>query len=116
MDKKIALNGTLLAACSVKPNCATTSSTENSEHYIDAKEVVQFDFSKLSIPENCIEIKQLNNYKYFHCTSSIFGFVDDLEILYLPQEQKLHARSESRVGHSDMGANKKRIKFIFNGL
>ena len=41
-------------------------------------------------------------------TSGIFGFVDDFE-LRVSDDNLLHFRSASRVGRSDLGANKKRV-------
>ena len=41
-------------------------------------------------------------------TSGIFGFVDDLEVR-VTGDNKVHFRSSSRVGKSDLGANKKRV-------
>ncbi|TEW53484.1 DUF1499 domain-containing protein [Psychromonas sp. RZ22] len=41
-------------------------------------------------------------------TSGIFGFVDDLEVR-VTEDKKVHFRSSSRVGKSDLGANKKRV-------
>jgi uncharacterized protein (DUF1499 family) len=49
------------------------------------------------------------NYIYFTNQSSLLGFVDDVEILYLKSGNSLQYRSASRVGKSDLGANKKRI-------
>lgn len=51
---------------------------------------------------------------YFHSTakSALFGFVDDVEFFYNAEEKKLYFRSASRVGKSDLGANKKRIEKI----
>ena len=45
-------------------------------------------------------------------TTKWMRFVDDLEITYLPKSNKLQIRSESRVGESDLGVNRKR----FNAL
>ena len=39
-------------------------------------------------------------------------YVDDLEISYLPESNKLLIRSESRVGDSDLGVNQKRVDSI----
>ena len=44
-------------------------------------------------------------------TSGIFGYVDDFE-LRLTDDNLLHFRSCSRVGRSDLGANKKRVDAI----
>ena len=52
--------------------------------------------------------------RYIQATarSSRFGFVDDLEFLYDPAAGLLHYRSASRVGHSDMGVNRRRLEEI----
>ena len=39
----------------------------------------------------------------------IFRFKDDVSFLVDESEQKIHFRSASRVGHSDLGANRKRL-------
>ena len=51
---------------------------------------------------------------YFASTfsSGIFGFVDDFEIRIDPVKKIIHIRSASRVGHGDMGVNKKRIELL----
>ena len=43
-------------------------------------------------------------------------YTDDLELLVLPTEKIIHIRSASRLGHSDLGANRKRVEFIRNLL
>lgn len=52
------------------------------------------------------------NYLYFTNKSYIFGFIDDVEFSLDEKLKKLHYRSSSRVGKSDLGANKKRIDGI----
>ena len=43
-------------------------------------------------------------------------YVDDLEISYIPESQKLLIRSESRVGDSDLGVNQKRVNLLKSNL
>ena len=59
------------------------------------------------------EIVELNG-DYFHAeaTTRWMKYVDDLEVSYLPESKKLQIRSESRVGESDLGVNKKRVDSI----
>ncbi len=45
-------------------------------------------------------------------TSSFFKFKDDIDFLFSDEEQVIHFRSASRVGHSDFGVNKKRMETI----
>ena len=62
-------------------------------------------------------VAQTGDYLYVEFTSLIFRFVDDVEFLVDHAENVIHFRSASRVGYSDLGANKKRmlnIKERFN--
>ena len=43
-------------------------------------------------------------------SSSIFGFVDDLEIRIDTEQNIIHLRSASRVGRGDGGVNRKRVE------
>jgi len=40
-------------------------------------------------------------------------FKDDLEFLIVPEEKKIQFRSASRLGKSDLGKNRARLKEIF---
>lgn len=57
------------------------------------------------------ELKQhSDNYAYAVFTSALMRFKDDVEV-YLDEESKLtHFRSASRIGYSDLGANRKRYE------
>jgi uncharacterized protein (DUF1499 family) len=44
--------------------------------------------------------------------SSLFGFVDDLELRLQPDAGVVQVRSASRVGHSDLGANRRRVEVL----
>ena len=41
---------------------------------------------------------------------SLFGFIDDVECRLDTSKNRIHIRSASRVGHSDLGVNKKRAE------
>lgn len=45
-------------------------------------------------------------------TSRLFGFVDDVELRHDPGENLIHIRSASRVGYSDLDANRERVDKI----
>jgi len=51
-----------------------------------------------------------DNYLAATFISSIFGFVDDLEIRIEPGQKTIHLRSASRVGRGDGGVNRKRVE------
>jgi uncharacterized protein (DUF1499 family) len=106
-----------LAPCPDKPNCVCSEFDEDAEHYI-----APLDHSgappKTAWNEIPPIIKELGgevvlaNDEYIAATfsSSLFGFVDDLECRIDASQGKIHIRSASRVGHSDLGVNKKRVE------
>jgi uncharacterized protein (DUF1499 family) len=57
-------------------------------------------------------VERRENYLHTTFTSLVFRFVDDVEFYADSQSQLLHFRSASRVGYSDLGANRKRMDRI----
>lgn len=57
-----------------------------------------------------------DNYLYAEFTSSLMGYVDDVEFMYNESAGVTHVRSASRLGHSDLGANRDRIEAIRSAL
>ncbi len=70
---------------------------------------------KNALKEKIKNLKNVNiivmgdNYIYVTVSSPLFGFVDDLEFYFPQGETVAFYRSASRVGHSDMGQNRKRV-------
>ena len=52
------------------------------------------------------------DYIHAEVTSKWMKYVDDLEVSFLPDSNILLIRSESRVGESDLGVNKKRVDLL----
>ena len=52
------------------------------------------------------------DYLYAEYTSALMGYVDDVEFFFPPGGNVIHVRSASRLGYSDLGANRKRIEAI----
>jgi uncharacterized protein (DUF1499 family) len=107
-----------LKACPDKPNCVSTFSQDRRHSMLplnfrgDAKESLdRLKKVVLSFPGTEL-VSEKENYLHFTFKSSFFGFIDDVEF-YLEQNQKvIHFRSASRVGYSDLGANRKRMDAI----
>jgi len=118
-DLGIRENGEL-KPCPPSPNCVSSfCDSSDEEHYIKALDL------KKSIPdsiadlksvlakhENAVIIKETDNYIYAECKSKLMGFVDDVEFYLDAKSNKLHYRSASRLGRSDLGVNRKRINQI----
>ena len=54
-------------------------------------------------------VEQGDGYLHATATSALFGFVDDLELYADPAAGVVQARSVSRLGDSDLGANSQRL-------
>ena len=56
------------------------------------------------------------DYLHAEITTKWMKYIDDLEVSFVPETSKLQLRSESRVGESDLGVNKKRVDLLKSKL
>jgi uncharacterized protein (DUF1499 family) len=110
-----------LAACPKTPNCVNSQAIGEKQYiqpipYSGTRQEARARL--LQILESQKRTKILTaqeNYIRVESSSALFRFVDDLEF-YFPKEQfgekVIHIRSASRIGYSDLGANRKRIERI----
>lgn len=106
-----------LQPCPDTPNCVNSEFVSDAEHYIEplvypADQAAQvLSRLKTIIQEMGGSIQaETADYLAATFTSSIFRFVDDLEIRIDAEQNTIHLRSASRVGRSDLGANRKRVE------
>lgn len=113
-----------LKPCPETPNCVSTQAKKSdTEHrmepiaYVGGKGDVKAaimetieESSRASILENG------EDYVRAEFTSRIFRFVDDVEFYIDEDERLVHFRSASRIGSSDMGANRERMTEIRKNL
>jgi len=103
-----------LPPCGSKPNCVSSQAGTDAEHQVKPvlSSVSQVDWEKVVKAVESgggVVHEQADNYLRATYTSQVFRFVDDLQLLFDASSGDLHVRSASRVGHSDMGANRKRV-------
>jgi uncharacterized protein (DUF1499 family) len=111
------LNESSLGKCGVKPNCISSFHSESEEHYLAGHILSKSPLKQVDdFFKDCSQKITKENYRHYECQSNLFKFVDDIEVLYLKDKGQLHFRSASRVGHSDMGANRKRILNLLDHL
>lgn len=55
-------------------------------------------------------IEERDNYLYFEFSTPLMGYVDDVEFYY--DGKVIHMRSASRLGYSDLNANRKRLEML----
>ncbi|MCG6900923.1 MAG: DUF1499 domain-containing protein [Gammaproteobacteria bacterium] len=108
-----------LPNCPDKPNCVNSEQGEDAAHLIEPLAILDDDRAaavhvlKDVIREMGGRIEaESDDYLAATFSSAIFGFVDDLEIRVDSRGKVIHLRSSSRVGHSDMGVNRKRTELL----
>ena len=106
-----------LRDCPSSPNCVCSDASR------DSQRVAAFRLAKAPVAawrslREAVEalprtrvITDTGSYLHAECKSALFGFVDDLE-LQLRAEGLVAVRSASRIGHSDLGVNRKRVRAI----
>ncbi len=107
-----------LAPCSSSPNCVSTQARD-ADHGI-----APYPFQKslaeakgalkdivLSMPRTTLVSEDVS-YLHFEFTSLLLRFVDDVEFVFDDATRTVHFRSASRVGYSDLGANRRRMEEI----
>ena len=106
-----------LSRCSEKPNCVCSEYIDDVDHSIEPVTNIQnieMDYMPIVVSTiqgmNGILQSVTDNYIAATFTSSIYGFVDDLEIRIDPNQGIMHFRSSSRVGYGDGGVNRKRVE------
>jgi uncharacterized protein (DUF1499 family) len=114
----LGVHGGALAPCPAKPNCVS-SEAQDPDHHVaplalrgsHVQTLQEIKNVVLSMPRTSL-VEERENYLAFTFESLIFRFVDDVEFYVPPQAQAVSVRSASRLGHSDLGVNRKRIEAI----
>jgi uncharacterized protein (DUF1499 family) len=108
-----------LSKCAKTPNCVCSEHSDDVDHYVEPIIIPRnVTVDALSLLREAIEESgghvesEAKNYLAATFTSSIFRFVDDLEIRLDSAQQLIHIRSASRVGYSDMGVNRNRVGLL----
>ncbi len=114
----LGLKDGVLSPCPDSPNCVSTFA-EDDQHKADpipfsgpvsaAKDKLYGILKEL--PRTKI-VEEKVDYIYTEFTSAILRFVDDVEFYFDQKKSVIHYRSASRLGHSDFGANRKRMDAI----
>lgn len=110
------------------PSASFASHIELSE-CIEIEHCVREEWEVDSIEQPFKEVKEIientprsviveleGDYLHAEVTSKWMKYVDDLEVSFVPESNKLLIRSESRVGESDLGVNQKRIDLLKSKL
>ena len=107
-----------LAPCPETPNCVSSQAAD-AAHRMDP---IPFDGDAdaamgrlkalLAARPRTVIVNAQGDYLHAECTSLIFRFVDDVEFVANRDKKVIDFRSASRVGRSDLGANRQRMEEI----
>jgi uncharacterized protein (DUF1499 family) len=104
-----------LRLCPDSPNCVVTEgpSPGTEPLLFDGDAAGAWEAAKRSVEDIGGAIRQdEGGYLWATFSSKIFRFIDDLELRMDRQRGSIHVRSASRVGHSDLGVNAKRVEAL----
>ncbi|HDZ17262.1 MAG TPA: DUF1499 domain-containing protein [archaeon] len=117
-ENQIGLRDGKLAPCPKSPNCVSTQVSDKRHKIEPLKYNTTLKEAKLKILDiikslkRTIIINETENYIHAEVRTRTFKFVDDVEFYFDDTEKIIHFRSAARVGWSDMGVNRKRMKNI----
>ena len=104
-----------LKPCPSSPNCVSTQSTQpkkkrdpipftgSAEETKEKLKRVVGDMSRTQL------VEEDGNYLHYTFKTWPIPYIDDVEFIVDPNERVIHYRSASRVGHSDLGVNSRRM-------
>ena len=121
MTANVGLNDGKLHPCESAGNCVI-SATVGERSSIAPLKVPGTPVERAKILKNAINRTEgvviTQSALYFHAeyTSKRMGYVDDLELLIDPNSDRVDVRSASRVGKSDLGANRARVEQLRSNL
>ena len=107
-----------LSPCPSTPNCVSSLSEDRKHSIEPLRYTGSMDDARRKILAILGKLKRVRlaqsetDYIHAEFRSMIFQFIDDVEFLFSDEEKIIHVRSASRVGYSDLGANRKRVEML----
>jgi len=107
-----------LSPCPKSPNCVSSLAKDESHHVSplvvpgDRDGALELAIQAIGSMPRAQIVTSGDGYVHAEFTSRLFRFVDDLELLFDENVGGFHVRSASRSGHSDLGANRKRVEAL----
>jgi uncharacterized protein (DUF1499 family) len=111
-----------LADCPSSPNCVSTQAGGAGHRMEPIPFTGFYDEAMQRIKDLVAEMPHTkivtveDDYLHVEFRSAFFRFVDDVEFLIDPERHIIHFRSASRVGHSDLGVNRRRMEQMRNAF
>ena len=116
------MTGRRLRPCPDRPNCVSTQSADPAKRMPalgfegEAEPVRAAILDVLAEAPRARVVEAEGDYIHAEFTTPVFRFVDDVEFSVDPGAKRVEFRSASRVGHSDLGTNRRRMKTLCRRL
>lgn len=107
-----------LTECPQSPNCVATQTAQADKKLPPLAFTGSATEAQLALKELILGLRRTAliseepGYLHFSFTTWPIPFVDDVEFLIDSAQKQIHFRSASRVGYSDLGANRARMKKV----
>ncbi len=111
MPSDLGVHDGKLSPCTTPAHCARqTWSSSSPEADFTSLVAYVMDMPRIEV------VEQNDHYIHAEASSAFFGFVDDLELFADRDNNRIQARSESRLGDSDLGVNAARLATLQSRL
>jgi len=116
------MTGGRLRPCPDTPNCVSTQSTDPAKRMPALRFEGEVETVQRAILEVLADAPRARvveaeaDYVHAEFTTFLFRFVDDVEFAIDPGAKRVDFRSASRVGHSDLGTNRRRMERLSREL
>ncbi len=111
-----------LPPCPDSPNCVS-SDADDSAHYIapiatgaEPERAWQALIGQLRSDRSYTIVEQHADYLRLEARTRWLRFVDDVEFVLRPDSREIAMRSASRLGYSDLGANRRRLEDLRSAM
>lgn len=106
-----------LRACPASPNCVSSEAPAGELFVeplpVNASVEEAWNKARQALVKNGGEIvTEQDDYLHARFVTPLMRYVDDVELRLDADQRVIHIRSASRVGHSDLGANRARVTKI----
>ena len=108
-------NGSELPPCGSLPNCVNSDSG-NGGQAIEPLSATRAQWQELKAwigeQDNWSVAQDQGDFLQFTAVTPTLRFRDDVQLLFQPEADLIQVRSSSRLGISDMGANRQRVEVL----
>ena len=114
----LGVQGGKLAPCPESPNCVSSQAKDEGHRIAplayggDPAAAMARLARVIARQRGATIVTQRGDYIYATFQTPMMGFVDDVEFVFNPAQHVIDVRSASRLGHSDLGVNRKRIEAV----